>query len=697
MSMVTPHPQDKSNSLFRFFSTPLEGALWAVEKGLCVSPVTADQKFPPLTSWKETSTRNKAAVLALAEKYPGCNWLVDCGKSTLAVLDEDVKNGKDGKHTTFMLALEHGTFDETTIVQTPSGGRQWYFWGMTRNSVQALGDGVDTRGQGGYVVCPGSTVGGVPYYLLREQTFQDLPAWINDALKKRQSEGGAVEQVPVVDQDLDTSIAVAKAYLATTAPCIEGQGGDARLLQVAAKLKDIGVSENTAVDLILEIFNERCVPSWDSDDVERKVANAFHYCRENKPGVDAPENMFPEDMSNDPLAVKVGEPLPGAGKSFYDIPDRQSPVGQALAEVAAEDAEAKGVKKRIYHSFEEGKGAKTYTAGDTKDWVPKPTEWILPGWIPKGKVTLCSGNGGTAKSLCWLQYAYSLAAGVPVMGIPSTGRIPCIFVSCEDDMDELIRRQHRWADYIDVRDTEEEEVPFMFLPRIVEDSFLCVRGRDGRMVPGPFYAKLAYILSQVPESFVVLDTAGDVFGGNEIVKEEVLDFLKRCLGTLSAKFGTTFLILGHTSRAEGSEFAGSAAWRHGVRSHLFMSWAEDKIHLTLSVRKSNYAAAGAVTNKSFHFLEEVLVETEGMFDDSAEAAATDYVFAAISAEAAKGEPLSLATQAARSLCKVKIFDGFGAPIPDKVKIRAANDLISQGRVIQIAVKRRSAGLFPATW
>ena len=55
----------------RSFENPLAGALWAVSKGMCVSPVTADQKFPPLTPWKETSTRNKADVLALAEKYPG--------------------------------------------------------------------------------------------------------------------------------------------------------------------------------------------------------------------------------------------------------------------------------------------------------------------------------------------------------------------------------------------------------------------------------------------------------------------------------------------------------------------------------------------------------------------------------------------------------------------------------------------------
>jgi len=653
-------------------------------------------KKPPLGPWKERSTRNKAEVLAMAAQHPGCNWLIDCGKSCITVLDEDVGEGKDGKFTTTMLEMFYGPFDKTAVVQTPSGGRHFYFRGSVANTVRVLGDGVDTRGIGGYVVCPGSlSADSVPYLLIRDDVIPATPDWLKAAIKDRPA-ADHVAQVPVVELDDEASISKSVHYLTLIAkPCIEGQGGDRQLIHVAGQLKNNGISDGLAVQLLSEYFNERCQPPWDIEDLERGVANAYHYLRESAPGVDAPLYQFPDDLPEEgALEVRVGAavqrpPQQGGEQSFYDAPDRGAP---------GPDPSPGNVVKRSYRSFEEAQGARTYTAGDTKTVVPTPTEWIIPNWIPKGKVTLCSGDGGTAKSLCWLQFAYSLAAGHAIMGIPSSGRVPCIYVSCEDDMNELLNRQQRWAKHIGIWDTEEEEVPFMFMPRIVEDSFLCVRGRDGRMVPGAFYPKLAYVLSQVPESFVILDTAGDVFGGNDIDKEEVLAFLKKCLGTLSAKYGTTFLLLGHTSRAEGSEFAGSAAWRHGVRSHLLQGWAEDGVHLNLSVRKSNYAAvSGDATKRSFHFQDEVLVETDGMFDDSAEAGAIDYVYAAIAAAAGQGEPLALAVQAARSLSKVKIFDAFGAAIPDKVKVRAANDLISQGRVVQIERKRKGPGLHPADW
>ena len=33
-----------------------------------------------------------------------------------------------------------------------------------------------------------------------------------------------------------------------------------------------------------------------------------------------------------------------------------------------------------------------------KDWEPKPVEWIWPGWLARGKLTILGGNAGTGKS-----------------------------------------------------------------------------------------------------------------------------------------------------------------------------------------------------------------------------------------------------------------------------------------------------------
>ena len=65
--------------------------------------------------------------------------------------------------------------------------------------------------------------------------------------------------------------------------------------------------------------------------------------------------------------------------------------------------------------------------------------WIVEGWIPDRTVSLFGGDGGTGKSLVAQQLACSVALGLPWLGMAtSTG--PVIYVSAEDDLDELHRR-----------------------------------------------------------------------------------------------------------------------------------------------------------------------------------------------------------------------------------------------------------------
>jgi hypothetical protein len=82
---------------------------------------------------------------------------------------------------------------ETLTVATPSGGRHLYFAapdGCTTGSVSggrtALGFGIDVRGpglrSGGYLVGPGSVVGGVQYVVERDAPVAALPGWIGQRL-----------------------------------------------------------------------------------------------------------------------------------------------------------------------------------------------------------------------------------------------------------------------------------------------------------------------------------------------------------------------------------------------------------------------------------------------------------------------------------------------------------------------------------
>lgn len=207
---------------------------------------------------------------------------------------------------------------------------------------------------------------------------------------------------------------------------------------------------------------------------------------------------------------------------------------------------------------------------DCSDTTPSPAEWVLPGLIPKNQVTLLSGPGGGYKSLWAIQAAYSLAAGSPVLGIPSTGRVPSIFVSCEDDMDELLRRQQRWAEHIGIWDTDEAEVPFMFMPRIVEDSCLCEHCPTSIPAAGSFFPKLAHVLSQVPESLVILDPVSHFWLGNENSSSQVTEFVNDCLGSLIKAYDCTILAVNRTWNAPGAPYPGSKALYDAFPNQLWL-------------------------------------------------------------------------------------------------------------------------------
>lgn len=113
--------------------------------------------------------------------------LLTGGVARLFVLDID---GSAGENTLARLEDEHGVLPTTRWVRTGSGGRHAYFrWPVgvdLGNSCRKLGPGLDTRGEGGYVVAPPSGhVSGGAYTWLNRERAAPLPPWLIDLLTPR--------------------------------------------------------------------------------------------------------------------------------------------------------------------------------------------------------------------------------------------------------------------------------------------------------------------------------------------------------------------------------------------------------------------------------------------------------------------------------------------------------------------------------
>ena len=166
-------------------------------------------------------------------------------------------------------------------VETPSGGRHYYFRGLqVKNSVGKLAPAVDIRSKGGLVAGPGSDRGKDEFYrVVNDADIQPAPQWLLDAISATYVKSEPIKLDTPVDLDTPTAIALAREYLATAAPAIEGEGGNDLTYRTACRVKDFGVSAFMAEVLMGGDWNDRCEPPWEADELADVIRHAYDTAR----------------------------------------------------------------------------------------------------------------------------------------------------------------------------------------------------------------------------------------------------------------------------------------------------------------------------------------------------------------------------------------------------------------------------------
>lgn len=253
----------------------VSSALALARKGFKVIPLAVGSKKPIAgEAWRDTATDDPVTILETWSR-DDYNIGVVTGEGLIG-LDIDVKGGHDGFAALLNLGLPAGAL-KTFTVETPSGGLHVYLKADIdlRNSASRLGPGLDVRGAGGYLVGPGSVIGGKAYRVKSDAPIAACPVQLIE--RARASVVPAGDKVPLVDLDEEGAVQRAISYLEEAPPALQGQGGDDRTFRVAARLKDFGLSEVTALELMALHWNERCEPPWSYEDLTTKVANAYRY------------------------------------------------------------------------------------------------------------------------------------------------------------------------------------------------------------------------------------------------------------------------------------------------------------------------------------------------------------------------------------------------------------------------------------
>ena len=253
----------------------------------------------------------------------------------------------------------------------------------------------------------------------------------------------------------------------------------------------------------------------------------------------------------------------------------------------------------------------------TIDWpaftgrTPPEREFVVDDWLPTGCATSLYGAGGAGKSLLAQQLGSCVASGRPFLGL-QTMCAPVLGVFCEDDDDELWRRQVRINGVLDTQMRHLRE--FRPQGRLGMLNLLMTFPKGKPAVPMPLLAEIETKGAETGAKLIVLDNAAQLFGGEENVRAEVTAFIN-ALNGIARRLNAAVLLLGHPPK-NGADYSGSTAWHAAVRCMWTLGRVEEKDDdgetsewLLLTRSKANYATTGEEIR--LHWVDGVLRRDEG--------------------------------------------------------------------------------------
>lgn len=453
--------------------TQLEKAIELGKRGFKVFPLRNNTKLPVFKDPFSKSSSNEDEVkkmftskfykdgnITLVNKDQDYNIAISTSKD-IVIFDCDNKHGLTG--TQNLLDFLNMSLDDlkkiTLIVETPNNGHHIYFrtsLGVYRNSVSDILDGVDIKSFRSSIVAPGTIIDGKEYTEISdiEYTFDTLPGILPeldsllDLHNKKLSEQDvlAIEEsrnninrytdFEFVDDELVINEAV--RYLERLEGSISGQHSNT-LFKIGCRLKEIGCSLETCLDLVREYYVKKCgddVSEWFHTPIE----SAYTYCT-NSSGSGSVLSDF------DGINIK----------SNFDNTEQENEEEQNEDDFMSDFIDIKvtsrfedAVIPEVNNSTENKEEDTSWSFGNLKPIhiIPK-RPWMIQDLLLNGDVTTLSAVGAGGKTTMLLGVAVGLATGQEyIYGFKNNrygNPVKSIIHSAEDSLDELSRRIHGYC------------------------------------------------------------------------------------------------------------------------------------------------------------------------------------------------------------------------------------------------------------
>lgn len=558
----------------------LTGALNAVKLGLKVLPLTPYtrtgkdgdpiwEKLPRIERWPELATDDPELI----QKWASGDFTGTSSKSSrpcehwggsldgFIAFDTDTPAAQEELQNIFVSAGLPGIVP-TYATKTGRGGRHYIYKQpegySLGNSVGALAPKLDTRGgAGGFIVLPGTTnpANNGEYTVLNDAEIAVLPKEVAELIRgrvsvaKSKSSGGVSERRAGSIPDTELKVQRATEWLLSKEGGVEGCGGEADAVYVGRVLADIGLSEERAQILARAIYNPRCEPEWEEDELDTKIHNGFAY-RENEIGCADPD-----------LAISgFGEEGEATEEDFDRFPIRDS--------------------------------------GDFNLTPPPPRETLVEDFIAHGKyLTLLYGRGGSGKSLLGWQMLRELIRGKSFLGKVAgsiCSHLRPLVLSLEEPKEDVHFRYWKQTQRIDPEKKGKEP---LWCDMRGTNPHLFKVGRSILETDEGLNALIRVVKAR-EINLLLIDSLSRIFPGNENDRAAVTAF-GRAIDRFVEETGCHVILLAHTNKA--GDFSGSSGWE-AICRQMFLVTSEaldGKTIYTLTATKTNEGPRGAFVRYRF--------------------------------------------------------------------------------------------------
>ncbi len=548
------------------------------------------------------ASRDPAMVKTWWDKWPTANVGIRTGTmSGLVVIDVDQRH--EGFDTLYELIKAHGPLPETVEQVTGSGGRHLLFQHPGRDvkndsQGKVLGQGIDIRGDGGYIVAPPS-----------KHKDGGVYAWEASSLPSK------TPLSPLPDWMLTLILAepLAKPTTNGHGPRIINDGQrDATLASLAGTMRRRGMVEGAILAALIEVNDLQCEPPLPESDVRRIARSISRY----EPS--APTSLpiaSPTAGSTEPNLLREGDriiwlwPSINIGIGFEGLYEKGSELHAEMSVDTVTPLE--GGSKGHYHWSKFNLGSTRSRAEMVRylkerndgiawaslleDVVARTVEiwragepivdlydieaedsppYLVSPFLPKGETTVLFADGGSFKSYLALAMAVSVTTGKLIAGVigpEEKGNV--LYLDWETNSREISSRLRWLCRGFGIIDR----------PHIFYRSMYRALADDG--------PRLRKEVDKKKITLVVVDSIAPACGG----EPENADTMLRVFNTLRGLGDVTRLVISHVSKAGAASKGqatpfGSVFVRNMARSVWELRRSEegsDRFSIGLYHRKTN--------------------------------------------------------------------------------------------------------------